>query len=151
MQIRNRSYTDKEIKLIEGNCTKEVQKAVQLMSNLGLCLKEVVNIRGKRFTKKDGEYYLEITDGAGITKGGRFRKIIVQQQFGETLQNDLFWLGEDDYLVTVTTNTVSSGVRRDCLKTGIHQEGPGFMTSVTVMLDVDSKSLPQLSRNSGCR
>lgn len=91
LQTRNRSYMDKEIELIEENCSEEVQKAVQLMSNLGLRLKEVVNLRGKHFTKKDGEYYLEITEGAGVTKGGRFRQIKLQPQFKDTLQNDLFW------------------------------------------------------------
>lgn len=125
LQIRNRSYTDKEIELIEENCSEEVQKAVQLMSNLGLRLKEVVNIRGKHFTKKDGEYYLEVTDGEGVTKGGRFRQIKVQRQFEKTLQSYLFWCSDNEYLIAVTANTVSSGVRRACLKAGIHQDDRG--------------------------
>lgn len=125
LQIRNRSYTDKEIELIEENCSEEVRKAVQLMSNLGLRLKEVVNLRGKHFTKKDDEYYLEITEGAGVTKGGRFRQIKVQPQFEKTLQSYLFWCSDYEYLIAVTANTVSSGVRRACLKVGIHQDGRG--------------------------
>lgn len=37
----------------------------------------------------------------------------------------MLWYGEDDYLVAVTANTVSSGVNRACLKAGIHHAGRG--------------------------
>ena len=49
----------------------------------------------------------------------------MQPQFKETLQNDLFYLGNECYLVAVTANTVSSGVHRACLKASIQQDGRG--------------------------
>ena len=71
--VRNRSYNEREVQMIRENCSPKVQDAVDLMRNLGLRVRESVNVRVEHFDRKYGSWRLYIEDGSGITKGGRHR------------------------------------------------------------------------------
>lgn len=68
--VRNRSYTNQEMHKIREHCSPEVQKAVDLMQNLGLRVREAVNVRVEHFIQDPDGWRLKIIQGAGITKGG---------------------------------------------------------------------------------
>ena len=125
--LQNRSYERWEIDAIKKQVSAEVSKAVDLMSQLGLRVKEAVNIRVEHFVAKNGGLQLNIPDkkGAGITKGGRFREVDVPNDFIESLQSFLTGKEPTDRLVAVSYDTVRKGVHTACKKAGIEQAGRG--------------------------
>lgn len=125
--LQNRSYERWEIDEIKENVSVEVSKAVDLMSQLGLRIKEAVNIRVEHFVDKEGGLQLHIPDkkGAGITKGGRFREVDVPKSFVEPLQEFLAGKESTNRLVAVSYDTVRKGVYIACKKAEIEQVGRG--------------------------
>lgn len=70
--LQNRSYEHWEIDAIKENVSTEVSKAVDLMSQLGLRVKEAVNIRVEHFVAKNEGLQLIylINKGLGLLKEG---------------------------------------------------------------------------------
>ena len=129
--LQNRSYTVNEINSIITYSSTEVAKAIELMSQLGLRVKEAVNIRVEHFIqKKDGCWQININDGnkaggAGITKAGRFREVEVPKEFTDTLECFLEGKKPVDRIVGVSYDTVRKGVNIACKKANIEQRGRG--------------------------
>lgn len=124
-RVRNRSYSEREVKQIRENCSPEVQKAVDLMRGLGLRVREAVNVRAEHFKCVKGVWRLEIERGSGITKGGRHREIEVPKHFERTLERLLANRQESERLVRVSSGTVRDGINVACKKANIVQDGRG--------------------------
>ena len=125
--LRNRCYERSEVEAIKENVSPEVAKAIDLMSELGLRVKESVNVRVEHFVQTEDGLRLVIPQngGAGITKGGRFRDVPVQERFVEPLQRFLEGKEPTDKLVAVSYATVRKAVHRACKTAGIKQDGRG--------------------------
>lgn len=123
--IRNRAYTEQEINAIREQCSNEVRKAVDLMNELGLRVKEAANVQAGHFHKDENGWRLKIERGAGITKGGRFRKLAIPSGFTERLTSLLHEKAPHERLVRVATTTIRDGINVACKKAGIKQDGRG--------------------------
>lgn len=124
---KNRSYTENEVQLIRENCSEEVTKAVDLMHEMGLRVKEAVNVRVEHFIPNDKGtgWCLAISNGSGITKGGRFRQLNVPQHLEKKLES---WIADkppEERIVNVSYSTVRDGVNVACKKSGVEQAGRG--------------------------
>lgn len=79
-KYQDRSYTEEEYLTI----LKELKYPYNVGWFLGYCCglraKELANIRKEHFMKVEKQYIIHIKDGAGITKGGRPRMIIVDEE-----------------------------------------------------------------------
>lgn len=125
--VRNRAYTRDEMQRIREHCSPEVQKAVDLMQNLGLRVREAVNIRVEHFEpdKKNGGWKLNIEKGTGITKGGRHREIPISKEFEVKLERMLANKQTNERLVRVSVGTVRDGINVACRRAGIKQDVRG--------------------------
>lgn len=123
--IQNRAYTLQEINAIKKNCSNEVQKAVDLMYGLGLRVKEAANIQAGHFHKDEDGWRLQIVLGAGITKGGRFREIVISNAFNERLNSLLYGKACNERIIKVSPTTIRDGINVACKKAGIEQRNRG--------------------------
>lgn len=125
--VKNRSYTEKEVQLIRENCSIEVKKAVDLMRGLGLRVKEAVNVRVEHFVPNDKctGWRLSIEKGGGITKGGRFRQVDVPQHLEQRLVSWMANKSPKECLVNVSQSTVRDGVNVACKRGGVTQASRG--------------------------
>lgn len=125
--VKNRSYTEKEVQLIRENCSEEVTKAVDLMREIGLRVKEAVNVRVEHFIPNDRGtgLCLTISNGSGITKGGRFRQLDVPQRLEKKLESWIADKSSEEKIVNVSYSTVRDGVNAACKKSGVEQAGRG--------------------------
>lgn len=123
--VRNRAYNEGEIELIREHCSPEVRKAVDLMYGLGLRVREAVNVRAEHFVQVDGRWRLQIGNGSGITKGGRYRHLPVPDAFAPKLEAMLIGRKMNDRLLVITSTTVRDGVNVACKKAKIAQGGRG--------------------------
>lgn len=124
---KNRSYTDAEMQLIREKCSDEVTKAVDLMREMGLRVKEAVNVRVEHFVPNDigTGWCLNIEKGTGITKGGRFRQVNVPQSLEQRLESWMANKSPEEQIVNVSYSTVRDGVNAACKRGGIEQAGRG--------------------------
>lgn len=123
---RNRAYTREEIQQIRERCSPEVQKAVDLMQNLGLRVREAVNVRVEHFVSDNDGWKLDIKKGTGITKGGRYRKIPIPKEFEMKLEKMLAnKQSGNERLVCVSAGTVRDGINVACRRAGIEQNVRG--------------------------
>jgi len=124
---KNRSYTDEEVQLIRENCSYEVTKAVDLMREMGLRIKEAVNVRVEHFVPNDRGigWCLTIEKGTGITKGGRFRQVDVPQRLEQRLESWMANKSPGEQIVNVSYSTVRDGVNVACKRAGVKQAGRG--------------------------
>lgn len=124
--VCNRSYSEKEMSEIRANCSKEVAAAIDLMQNVGLRVREAVNIRAEHFVRRaDGSWKLYIEKGRGITKGGRYREVPVPENFKTRLESLLANKQPNERLVNVVSSTVRDGINVACKKAGIVQAERG--------------------------
>ncbi|MFJ7371686.1 site-specific integrase [Lysinibacillus sp. NPDC098008] len=123
--VRNRAYSEREVQAIRAQCSPEVQKAVDLMRELGLRVREAANVRTEHFVVKGGSWYLEIAQGRGITKGGRFRCVPVPKTFEQQLAQLLAEKQPEERLVRVASGTIRDGVNVACKKANVVQAGRG--------------------------
>ncbi|PJO43430.1 tyrosine-type recombinase/integrase [Lysinibacillus xylanilyticus] len=124
---KNRSYTEEEVQLIRENCSDEVTKAVELMREMGLRIKEAVNVRVEHFVPNDRGigWCLTIEKGTGITKGGRFRQVDVPQRLEQRLESWMVNKSPGERIVNVSYSTVRDGVNVACKRAGVTQAGRG--------------------------
>lgn len=127
LDVRNRSYSEREVQLIRENVSSEARKGVDLMRELGLRVKEAVNVRREHIVPtEDGRgLQLEIKAGGGITKGGRHRDVRVPERFEQRLQEIMAGKQDHERLVNVSSTTLRDAVNVACKKAGIHQDGRG--------------------------
>lgn len=127
LNVRNRSYSEREVKLIRENVSLEARKGVDLMRELGLRVKEAVNVRREHIVPtEDGRGLLvDIKEGGGITKGGRPREISVPKHFEPRLREIMANKQSHERLVNVSTTTIRDAVNVACKKASIHQDGRG--------------------------
>lgn len=127
LDVKNRSYTEREMQLIRANVSIEVQKGVDLMRNLGVRVREAANVRVEHFlpTSDGNGMCLQIEKGTGITKGGRHRYVPVPKEFESRLQELLVHKKTNERVVNVSPTTLRDGVNRACKEVGINQEGRG--------------------------
>lgn len=122
----NRSYTDKEVIVVQNGVSVNVAKAVDLMRGLGLRSSEALSVRKEHFRKgKNGAWKLVIGRGECITKGGRPREIPVRDSFAPTLERLLEGKGEKEQLVKLHERTVRRGISAALKKEGIVQNRRG--------------------------
>ena len=122
---QNRAYSPAEMQQIRTHCSPEVQKSVDLMQNLGFRVRESVNVRVEHFVRNQEGWCLRIENGAGITKGGRYREIPVSKEFEPRLERLLQNKSPEQRIVTVSSTTVRDGVHAACKKAGIEQVNRG--------------------------
>lgn len=129
LDVRNRAYTPEEMRLIRENVSPEVAKAVDLMKNLGLRVREAANVRREHFQinpdTRHWQLKIEKRQGAGVTKGGRYREITIPEQFEKRLQQLLHGKEAKNRIVNVSTSTIRDGINVACKKAGINQAGRG--------------------------
>lgn len=127
LDVRNRSYSEREVQFIRENVSSEARKGVDLMRELGLRVKEAANVRREHIVPtEDGRgLQLEIKAGSGITKGGRYRNVPVPERFEQRLREILAGKQEHERLVNVSSTTLRDAVNVACKKTGIQQNGRG--------------------------
>lgn len=123
--IRNRAYTVQEMDAIRKNCSSEVQKAADLMYGLGLRVKEAANVLAGHFYQDENGWHLQINKGTGITKGGRFRKVTVSNEFKVRLVSLLHEKAPHEKLVKVSSTTIRDGINVACKKADLKQDGRG--------------------------
>ncbi|MFJ7371655.1 site-specific integrase [Lysinibacillus sp. NPDC098008] len=123
--VRNRAYNAREVQAIREQCSPEVQKAVDLMSSLGLRVREAANVRAEHFVAEGDSWYLKIAQGKGITKGGRFRYVPVPKTFEQRLVQLLVGKHPEERLVCVASGTIRDGVNMACKKANVLQAGRG--------------------------
>lgn len=125
--VKNRSYKENEMQLIRENCSEEVVKAVDLMREIGLRVKEAVNVRVEHFIPNDRGtgWCLTIFNGSGITKGGRFRQVDVPQRLEKRLESWMANKSPRERIVNVSYSTVRDGVNVACKRGGVEQAGRG--------------------------
>lgn len=124
---RNRSYSFEEYEAILKHASTEAGKAIKLMWNLGLRIKEAANIRGHHFSESEGKMMVLIQSGeaSGITKGGRFRITPVPDHFKEDLKEILANRKAEETVVAVKYETIRHAVYQACKKAEIEQDGRG--------------------------
>lgn len=122
---QNRSYSLAEIEKIREGCSLEVRKAIDLMQNLGLRVREAANVRVEHFDFEDGKWSLKIKNGSGITKGGRHRNIPVPKHFEKRVEQMIANKAKSERVVRVSRETIRDGVNVACKKAGVVQGGRG--------------------------
>lgn len=129
LDVRNRAYTREEMQMIRENVSPEVSKAVDLMKELGLRVKEATNARVEHFTYEEQtdswKFEIKKGEGAGITKGGRQREIHIPRHFETRLEQLLQGKDDKERVVNVSHSTIRDGINVACKKTGIEQAGRG--------------------------
>lgn len=127
-KAENRSYSNIEYKEMLPYLSVDVQKAVKLMRNMGLRVRESCAIKPKHFVPDgNGGYQLNISsdEATGITKGGRYRITPVPKLFEETLLGMLSGVNLDEKLISVKPATVRKAVNDACKKADIQQNARG--------------------------
>ena len=122
---RNRSYTLSEYQAILDHVSPAVKEAVGLMREMGLRIKEAVNVRVEHFVSNREGWKLMIEKGSGVTKGGRFRETPVPKRFERELERMLAGKEPEECLVTIKYDSVRRAVNLACRKAGIIQDGRG--------------------------
>lgn len=124
----DRSYTREEYTKILKHLPSNSRDAVMLCRELGLRVRESVGIRVEHFHKNsDGSWKLCIKkgEGAGITKGGRFREVPIPSYFNHHLERMIQGKEKHEHLVPVKRDTVRRAVNEACRKSGIIQRERG--------------------------
>lgn len=110
---KDRSYTAEEISRLEKAMSSGVRTAMQMSINLGLRAREVANIRVEHIVERpDGKLQVQIEQGKGITKGGRFREIPVPVQYEAALRKLIAGKSGDQKILKIKEGTLRSGLKR---------------------------------------
>ncbi|MFD1389725.1 site-specific integrase, partial [Alkalibacillus flavidus] len=122
---RNRAYTHEQYEKIREQLSPNSQAGVDLMRNMGLRVNEAVNVRAEHFQKTEKGWRLNIQNGQGITKGGRYRYADVPKDFENRLESILSDKNPNDRLVPIQKDTLRESVQNGALKAGINPNGKG--------------------------
>jgi len=121
---KDRSYTQEEIDKLESHMSKRVATAMRLSVNLGFRTVTICNIRVEHVvTQEDGSLRIEIPDGKGITKGGRFLYLNVPSSYVPELLDLIKNKGPKDKILPLKENTLRQGLKRACEASGVESAG----------------------------
>jgi integrase len=110
---KDRSYTPKEISRLEKAMSPGIRTAMQMSVNLGLRAREVANIRVEHIVKRpDGRMRVQIEQGKGVTKGGRFREIPVPARYEAALRQLIAGKPAEQKILKIKEGTLRSGLKR---------------------------------------
>lgn len=131
---RSISSTDKEIpqnraffsrdqaERVIANMSTSTKNAGHLCLNLGLRIKEAVNIRVEHIEDRGYSMRIDIKNGKSITKGGRFRSFQVPKHFEKQLRGMIQGKGLKDKIVPVKYETARKSFQRACEKVGERED-----------------------------
>ncbi|GGM34644.1 hypothetical protein GCM10011351_20810 [Paraliobacillus quinghaiensis] len=122
---KDRSYSHEEFSEVQRYVSKNVKNAILLMRYLGLRVRESVRIEKRHIVSKDEQLFVLITDGSGITKGGRFRQIPVPEHFKDELQLILNNKKQNAKLVPLKIDSVRRQIFEGFKKAEINTNGRG--------------------------
>lgn len=125
---KNRSYSHDEYERMLPFFSKSVKKAVKLMRNMGLRVRESCNIRVRHFHPTHiGGWELKIPadEASGITKGGRYRVTPVPKHFEQELLEMIHGKAPEDKVISVKPATIRKKVNVACKKANIIQDRRG--------------------------
>ena len=124
--VSNRSYSNEEVKRLLKHVPATTADAVKLMRGLGFRVREAANVRAEHFVQKEtGGWHVQIDQGAGITKGGRFRHFDVPKPFERELERILEGRQPEERLVPVQVDTIRQAVSKGLKTAGIEQNRRG--------------------------
>lgn len=125
--VSNRSYTDSEIQSLLKHVPATTGDAVKLMRGLGFRVREAANVRAEHFVQKENGsgWRVQIDQGSGITKGGRFRHFDVPKPFEKELERLLQGKSPTDQLVSIRVDTIRKSVSEGLKAAGIVQKRRG--------------------------
>lgn len=123
--VSNRSYQNEEIQALLEQVPATTSDAVKLMYGLGLRVKEAANIRVEHFVPTGTGWRVEIKNGSGVTKAGRFRQLVVPKHFEKDLLRMLSGKEPIDRLVSIKLDTIRKSVNEGFKKAGIIQSKRG--------------------------
>ncbi|BAK15697.1 site-specific recombinase XerC [Solibacillus silvestris StLB046] len=109
--VVDRSISYEDYILIRDTVSKRVSLAVFLMFEFGLRLKEVSNIKVKHFDLKNNQIYIPAGEGAGVTKGGRYRVIPLESDKDIKLILNIADKAENDKVIEISYETIRKSVR----------------------------------------
>lgn len=116
--VSDRSYNNRDIKVIRRAVTDSTRVTVDLMHNLGLRVEESTNLRVEHVQG----HFIRIENDT-ITKGGRDRLIPIPENFAERLRAMCEGKGADEKLVDVTSGTVQNDLNKVCKELKIKNNG----------------------------
>ncbi|MBP1934859.1 tyrosine-type recombinase/integrase [Ammoniphilus resinae] len=121
---KDRSYTEEEIQKLEPHFSRAVATAMRMSLNLGFRTVTICNIRVEHVvTQEDGSLRIEIPDGKGITKGGRFLYLNVSSSYAPELIGLIKNKGPKDKILPLKENTLRQGLKRACEASGVESAG----------------------------
>ncbi|AQQ55621.1 site-specific integrase [Planococcus lenghuensis] len=124
--VSNRSYSNEEVRKLLKHVPATTADAVKLMRGLGFRVREAANVRTEHFVQKEaGGWRVQIDQGAGITKGGRFRHFDVPKPFEQELERMLQGKRPEERLVPVQVDTIRQAVSKGLKTAGIEQNRRG--------------------------
>ena len=103
--------------------SKSTQSIGHLSLNLGLRLKESLNIRVEHVLDRGDSMKILIPkgEGRGITKGGRFRVVTVPKHFENQLRGMIQGKGLKEKIAgNINRETAKKSIQRACIKAGEH-------------------------------
>jgi integrase/recombinase XerD len=117
----DRSYTRQEVEKLAEHMSPAVRDAMYLSVHLGLRSREACNLRVEHVNLIDGQ--IQIENGKGVTKGGRYRYIPIPEQYRAEIERLTYGKAPEDKLIGVKTNTLRQGLKRACERSGIKSRG----------------------------
>lgn len=119
--INNRSYTRDEIRFLQDNTNNATGRAIELMVELGLRVKEAAYLKPSDFVEKEnGKLYVNINEGA---KGGRMREFEVLPHF-EGRARELSKMPVER-IVGIKERTIQNNIINAKKRMGIERDGRG--------------------------
>ncbi|GEN47192.1 site-specific integrase [Alkalibacillus haloalkaliphilus] len=119
--IQDRSYSNFEIEQVISKMSDNMQKAVTLMRELGLRSEEVSKIRVEHIEK--GRLF--ISQGEGVTKGGRHRLIEIPNNLNNEIEKMLEGKEKTDRLVPIRSDSIRKMNNEAFKKAGLETDGRG--------------------------
>ncbi|MGN7403682.1 tyrosine-type recombinase/integrase [Cytobacillus praedii] len=120
----NRSYSRAEYERILEKLPSHSRDAVMLCREMGLRIKESVNVEVQHFKLQEGRLIIE--NGSGITKGGRYRDVPIPTHFRAEIERMIKGKAQHEHLVPVKTDTVRRAVNKACKEVKVVQRGRGM-------------------------
>lgn len=129
----DRSYTEEEICLLESNMSTNVAKAMRMSLNLGFRTVTICNVRKKHVVShSDGRVEINIPDGKGITKGGRWlgrgpnydqAPLWVPPSYVPELLRLIEGKEDTDRIINIKEGTLRGGLSKACKRSGVISAG----------------------------
>ena len=130
---KDRSYTEEETQLLEPYMSAQVAKAMRMSLNLGFRTVTICNIRVEHVViHPEGSVEIDIPNGKGITKGGRWlgrgpqrnqAPLWVPAAYVPELLSLIKGKDPKDRIMSIKENTLRQGLARACRRSGVISAG----------------------------